>query len=552
MDLTLEGRKKRIPDILDAIAALSSDAVPTPPEVARAMLDLLPEHVWTDPGLKWLDPGVKSGSILREIASRLMVGLADWEPDLNKRAEHIMTNMLHGLSITKLHGEMGRRSVYRSRDASSEKAVGRGEFFGESEGNIHFVHAEHAFKKSRRGLNTGNCLRCGAPIGLERGVDRENYAYAFIHDTALLEELKTMKFDVIVGNPPYQVGTEGHGSNASPVYHHFINSAVELDPKYVLMIVPSRWFTGGKGLGEFRNRMIADRRLRAIIDNPKLFDCFPGVEIKGGVNYFLWDRDHQGDCEFSIRIDGQIVETLPRDLRDGDGVLLRNPRAVKIVERVRAKMSASLAEVVSPRYPFGSTLMSNFAGAAAEPFAGSIPLIFASHIAYISPRQIERNAEWVDLWKVLLPKAGDGHGREVSYVLGEPIVVAPGSACTGTYLVAGKFDSAETATNFANYLTTRFARFMVLQRKSTQNISQDSFRFVPALDMDRPWNDEELYEHFDLTPEETKYIEASIHPREPNFSLESSIPASHVPGGSKYRPPNKRADIDPDIDEDDE
>lgn len=552
MDLTIEGRKKRMPDILDAIAALSSDAVPTPPEVARAMLALLPSDVWTNPELKWLDPAVKSGSILREIAARLMDGLADWESDPQKRAEHIMTNMLHGLSVTKLHGEMGRRSVYRSKDASSEKSVGRGEFFTDSEGNIRFLDAEHSFKKSRRGVDTGNCLKCGAPIGLERGVDRENYAYAFIHDTALLEELKAMKFDVIVGNPPYQVGTEGHGSNASPVYHHFIDSAVALDPKYVLMIVPSRWFTGGKGLGEFRDRMIADRRMRAIVDNPKLFDCFPGVEIKGGVNYFLWDRDHQGDCEFSIRIDGQIVETLPRDLRDGDGVLLRNPRAVRIVERVREKMSASLADVVSTRYPFGSTLMSNFAGAATEPFAGSIPLIFASHIGYITPPQIERNAEWVDRWKVLLPKAGDGHGREVSYVLGEPIVVAPGSACTATYLVAGKFESAESATNFANYLTTKFARFMVLQRKSTQNISQDSFRFVPDLDMARAWSDTDLYEHFDLTLEEAEYIESLIHPREPNFSLESPVPASHLPGGSKYRPPNKRAEIESDVDEDDE
>jgi len=292
MDLTLEGRKKRMPDILDAIAALSSDAVPTPPELARAMLDLLPEDVWSNPDLKWLDPAVKSGSILREIAGRLMVGLADWEPDPHKRAQHIMTNMLHGLSITKLHGEMGRRSVYRSKDAISEKAVGRGEFFEDSEGNIQFIHAEHKFKKSRRGLDTGNCDICGAPLGLERGVDRENYAYAFIHDKSLMERLKAMKFDVILGNPPYQVDTEGHGTTASPLYHRFVESALTLDPKYVVMIVPSRWFAGGKGLDAFRVTMIEDRRIRAIVDNPKLFDCFPGVKVQGGVNYFLWDRDH--------------------------------------------------------------------------------------------------------------------------------------------------------------------------------------------------------------------------------------------------------------------
>ena len=350
-----------------------------------------------------------------------------------------------------------------------------------------------------------------------------------------------MRFEVIVGNPPYQLQTEGHGATASTIYHRFIERAIALEPKYVAMIVPSRWFTGGKGLDEFRERMIADRRLRTIVDNPKLFDCFPGVEIKGGVNYFLWDRDHDGDCEFSTRIDGTIVSTATRDLRDGDGVLLRDNRAVSIVQRVTKHQLPSVERECTVRKPFGLTMFSNYPGSVSQPFDGAIPLVYATHVGYSRPDQIERNHQWIDRWKVLIPKAGDGHGREVSYVLGEPIALAPGSACTQTYLIAGMFDTKAETENYAQFLATRFVRFLVLQRKTTQDVTPDRFRFVPLLDMSRRWTDPDLYAHFGLTEDEIDYIEATIHPREPILSLDSPIPASHLPGGEKYRPPGKRA-----------
>ena len=251
-----------------------------------------------------------------------------------------------------------------------------------------------------------------------------------------------MQFDVIVGNPPYQLETEGFGATASTIYHRFVEHAIALEPKYVAMITPSRWFTGGKGLDGFRKHMIADRRSRAIVDNPKLFDCFPGVEIKGGVSYFLWDRDHDGDCEFSTRIDGTIVSTMTRDLRDGEGVLIRDNHAMSIVNKVTAKTQRSAEGLCSVRKPFGVNIYSNYPGSVPEPFDGAIPLIYASHVGYSRPDQIERNHQWINRWKVLTPKAGDGHGREVSYVLGEPIALAPGSACTQTYLIAGMFDTA--------------------------------------------------------------------------------------------------------------
>lgn len=545
-----DATQRHNPDILDVIAALSSDAIPTPPLLARALLDLLPEEVWTNPDYRWLDPATKSGSILREAAKRLMVGLAEWQPDAEKRAEHILRNMLFGSAITQVHGEMTRRSVYISRDASGTHSVVH---FDNPEGNLPFVEAQHDYPTNRQGRASGPCKVCGAPARLERGDTRENYAYAFIHGAYPTEEQKDMQFDVIVGNPPYQLGTEGFGATASPIYHHFVERAVALGPKYVAMITPSRWFTGGKGMDEFRARMISDRRLRAIVDNPKLFDCFPGVEIKGGVSYFLWDRDHDGDCEFSTRVDGVITSTSTRDLRSGDGVVIRDNRAVGIVDKVVAASERSVEEMFTVTKPFGLTMRSNYAGSVPEPFEGSIPLLYSSHVGYSRPDQIQRNHQWIDQWKVLIPMAGDGHGREVSYVIGEPIALAPGSACTQTYVIAGMFKTRKETKNYANFLATKFVRFLVLQRKVTQHVTPDRFRFVPLLDMKRAWSDHDLYAHFNLTRDEIDYIESTIHPRDVILSLDSPIPPSHLPGGVKYRDPGDRAETEGlDSDEDDE
>lgn len=530
--------QQHVPDILDCLAQLSNDQVPTPPKLARAMLDILPNHVWTRPEFRWVDPFCKSGVFLREVAVRLLEGLAEWEPDFKKRREHIYRNMLFGTSVTEMTGIVSRRSLYCSRDASGAHSIVR---FDDKAGNLPFIPASHSFGRN------GKCEVCGAPSDLERGDKRNNYAYSFIHGAYPSEEMSDMKFDVIVGNPPYQIGTEGFGATASTVYHRFVTAAIELEPQFVLMITPSRWFTGGKGLDQFRERMIADRRLRTIVDNPKLFDCFPGVEIKGGVSYFLWDRNHDGDCEFSTRIDGQIVSTDIRDIRGGDGVLVRDNRAMSIIEKA-SQVTERVENACTVTKPFGLTMRSNYPGSVPEPFDGAVPLIYANRVGYSRSDQIQRNHQWIDRWKVLLPMAGDGHGRAVSYVLGEPIALAPGSACTQTYFIAGTFDSAVETENYAYYLATKFVRFLVLQRKITQHVTPDRFRFVPMLDMTRRWTDNDLYDHFGLTRDERDYIEATIQPRSVILSLDSPIPASHLPGGSKYRPGAVAEDIE---DEDD-
>jgi site-specific DNA-methyltransferase (adenine-specific) len=232
-----------------------------------------------------------------------------------------------------------------------------------------------------------------------------------------------------------------------------------------------------------------------------------------------------------------------RDLRNGDGVLIRDNRAVSIVERVRpAFEEASVEKVCAPLKYFGVQMMTNYAGSVPEPFDGAIPLIYNSFVGYSRPDQIERNHDAIGRYKVLIPMAGDGHGREVSYVLGEPIAVAPGSACTMSYLIAGMFDTKTETRNYAYFLATKFVRFLVLQRKVTQHMTQERFRFVPMLDMKRRWTDENLYDQFGLTDAERAYIESTIHPRDVLLSLDSPVPASHLPGGAKYRAPGKDRD----------
>ncbi|MBQ1029185.1 Eco57I restriction-modification methylase domain-containing protein [Micromonospora sp. C97] len=533
-----------IPDVLETLAQLPNDEVFTPPKLAGAMLDILPSEVWTRPDFRWLDPATKSGVFLREAAKRLMIGLAEWEPNPANRRQHILRKMLYGAAITQMSGDIARRSVYQTRDATGaglkdESMRGLLVPFGDPDGNISYVPTEHTLDRNGR-----HCVICHAPAALVRE-RREHYAYSFIHNAYPVKEMTGVRFDVIVGNPPYQIGAEGT-TRTMPIYQHFVRKAIGLKPKYVLMITPSRWFTGGLGLDEYRDEMIKDRRLVKLVDNPKLFDVFPQVEIKGGVSYFLWDRDHDDDCEFSTRIDGRIISTAIRDLREGHGVVIRDNKASALVHKILEQSGGSVESWFWPRLAFSQEWRTNYRGENEQPFEGSVPLIHNSGVGYVHPESFERNFDLVSKWKVLLPKAGDGHGREVSYVIGEPLAVAPGSACTESYFVTGAFDTKDECENYAFYLSTKFARFLVLQRKATQDITSERFRFVPSLPMTQRWTDADLYSYFDLAPDEIQYIESSLHPREPVLSLNSAIPASHLPGGHKYRASGSANGLDDD------
>lgn len=488
--------QRHTPDILDCIANLSNDEVFTPPELANKVLDLLPEEVWHNKNLKWLDPACKTGIFLRQIAVRLMEGLRDEFPDEEERRHHIFQNMLYGIAITNLTALMSRRSLYTSKDASGEKSIAG---FDDKNGNISYDNRPHTYKN-------GSCIFCGNSENseLDRDEALERHAYNFIHLTP--EEAQKMKFDVIVGNPPYQLSDGGGtGSSAMPIYQHFIRQAKKLKPRYMAFIIPSRWFAGGKGLDDFREEMLNDVHISRIVDYPNASDCFPGVSIEGGVNYFIWDSNFSGECEVSTVMGDETISNMQRLLDEYD-IFIRHNQAISILRKVRSHQEETLDSVVSSRNPFSLT--------------GKVQLdqinnpdkvkIYANkETGYILRTKIAKNTDLIDKPKVLISKA-HGTGKLPDSIISKPIVAEVPSACTETYLVIGAFTNVREAENLAKYAKTRFFRFLLSLRKLTQNITQKSYAFIPRLDMTREWTDEELYERYNIDKDEQTFIKQMV------------------------------------------
>lgn len=491
------------PDILEVISDLSNDEVFTPPKVANAVLDLLPGEVWSNPDLRWLDPGTKTGVFLREVTRRLLQGLSTAIPDEEERLRHILTKQVFGVAITELTALMARRTVYCSKDASGPHSTIA---MPTSAGNIWMKRVEHSYVN-------GRCPECGASEALMERDNRENYAYGFIHQSSLaeLDEEFGMKFEVIVGNPPYQMTGGGGGTNDTPIYHLFMNQAKSLDPRYISMIIPSRWMAGGRGLDEFRSEMLADDRIRHLVDYPNAAELFPGVDIKSGVCYFLWDRDNRGSAQVTVVRGGAASGPDERDLNEFD-VFIRDARAATILHKVMAKEEPSFEELLTGDTPFG--LASNFQGyARRDPKPGEITIHASTtgrrHTGAMKRDEIRKNVHLIDAWKVLLPKAGPGNsGGHVlpDMVLGRPLVAGPRSVCTQTYIAAGPLDNKIAAESVEAYLKTRFLRFLVSLRKISQDAFRSHYRWVPQQTWDHPWTDEELYAKYDITEDEQAFI----------------------------------------------
>lgn len=492
---------RHFPDILDCLAQLSSDEVPTPPRIASEILDLLPAKVWRDPELRWLDPCSKSGAFLREIVSRLIEGLVEWQPDFEKRREHILRKMVFGTAITEITGYITRRTVYCSRDASGDYSVVR---FDDEAGNLPFVAAQHHFK-------SGSCTLCGAPEELERGAARENYAYAFIHGAYPEKENGAMKFDVIVGNPPYQISSNG-STRTKPLYHRFVQEAIAMNPRYVLMITPSRWFAGGLGLKEFRAEMLKDRRLSHLVDYRVEKDVFPKVNVNGGVSYFLWDAEYDGKCLVSHVPAGGSPSAPDARYLDEFDLLVRQNEGVRILRKVQALGEPSFEQRVSSQKPFD--LHTNFKGAASKRGLKKALRMYSSRaVSWVPRAKVTKSIDLIDRWKVFLVAASDGNETfpaPIWDLAKGPFVGAPGEICNGSYLVVYPSDDEATAEAVVAFLRTRFVRFLVSLRKIAQHNDAGRFSFVPDLPMDREWTDEQLYERYELSEEEIAFIESQI------------------------------------------
>jgi site-specific DNA-methyltransferase (adenine-specific) len=509
---TLRGRN---PDVLTCIANLSNDEVFTPPEFANRMLDTLAAawakshggaNLWVDKSVRFLDPCTKSGVFLREITSRLTKGLEREIPDLQQRVDHILTQQVFGIGITHLTSMLARRSLYCSKHADGKHSIAKG--FARDAGNIWFERMEHTWVD-------GKCTYCGASQKtLDRGEGLETHAYAFIHTgdiKARIAELfgGVMQFDVIIGNPPYQLDDGGYGTSAAPIYQLFVEKALELDPRYAVFVTPSRWMAGGKGLDKYRAKMLSDKRMRRIVDYPKLYEGFPGVKIRGGISYFLWDRDHHGPCEVETIWDGQPTGPAVARYLDAYDVLVRRNEAVPILEKVRAKGEPTLDARVSSQKPFG---LRTFVHGKPERkgLKKPVKLFGSQRISWVERKDIPVNAEWIDKWKVLMTRVQGTSAAVETKFLSRPVIAEPGTACTESYVVAGVFDTEGEASNYASYLRTRFARFLVSLRKSTQDAPKNVYAFIPDLPLTKEWTDAKLFKRYGLTAQEVSFIESQV------------------------------------------
>ena len=517
---SLRGRN---PDVLTCIANLSNDEVFTPPEFANRMLDTLAEawaasyngaNIWADRTLKFLDPCTKSGVFLRDITRRLVEGLAGEIPDLDARVNHILTQQVFGIGITRLTSLLARRSLYCSKYANGPHSIVKG--FTSEEGNIWFEPLEHTWTETR-------CIYCSAPRAIfDRHKGLETHAYAFIHTDdikARIAELfgGDMQFDVIIGNPPYQMTGGGGGSNDSSIYHQFVEQAMRLEPRYLSMVIPSRWMAGGRGMDEFRKAMLGNQHLKVLVDYPNSAEVFPGVDLKSGVCYFLWDREHHGECTATLVRGDDVVGPTSRKLDEYD-VFIRDKRAATILRKVLKHKEPSFEDLLTGDTPFG--LASNFtAFRLGEPAEGEVKLYVRSKagqkIGAINRSTITKNTHLIDSWKVLAPKAGPGNsGGHVlpDMVLGKPRIAEPNSVCTQTWIVAGPLKSREQAESVARYLQTSFVRFLVSLRKISQDAMKGVYRWVPQQTWNQEWTDEVLYKKYGITNTEIAFINSMIRP----------------------------------------
>lgn len=491
------------PDVLTCLANLSNDEVFTPPEVANRMLDMLPEELWHDSSATFLDPACKSGVFLREIAKRLIEGLKEEIPDLQKRIDHIFHKQLYGIAITELTSLLSRRSVYCSKYPNSKYSIS---LFDDSSGNIRYKRVPHRWQN-------GKCVFCGASQKeYERGDELETHAYEWIH-TINPEEIFKMKFDVIIGNPPYQLSDGGAQASATPIYNRFVEQAKKLNPRYMTMIIPARWYAGGKGLDTFRASMVMDRRIRVLHDFINASDCFGnGVEIKGGICFFLWDRDHVGKCKIFTHTGDKTVEQNERYLQeDGNDVFIRYAEGVSILGKVQSANEKTMDEMVSSQKPFG---LRTYVHGEQKRFAGSIKLYERGGTGYVNRGEITKNENWIDQPKVFISAAYNAGDSIPHQIIGKPIAGEAGSACTETYIVVGPFNAPFEVDNAISYIQTKFFRFLVMLRKSSQHAASSVYAFVPQQDFSKPWTDTELYKKYGLTDDEIAFIESMIKPME--------------------------------------
>lgn len=493
------------PDVLSCLANLSNDEVFTPPEVVNNMLDMLPQELFCNPDTKFLDPACKTGVFLREIAKRLITGLEPQFPDLQERLDHIFHNQLYGIAITEMTSLLSRRGVYCSKYPNSEFSVS---LFDNAEGNIRFKRIQHTWVDDK-------CIYCSANAKqYERGEDLETHAYELIH-TERPEEIFNMHFDVIISNPPYQLSDGGNNASANPIYHKFIEYAKKLKPRYISMIIPSRWYCGGRGLESFREMMLTEGHLRELHDYKKSSDCFPGIRNGGGICYFLWDSQYNSPISRIAEHDNSgVIREVDRALNEFGDIFIRDSVACEIIRKVMLKNEKPLSELVYRQKPFG--FRTNFVDFDKN---GSVK-IYNKKVKcgydYVNRNRVMVNADLIDKWKLVTSRSTSVPEEDNGQVLrlSQTFLAEPGAIVTESYVLISVFDTKEEAQNCYDYLKTKFFRFLCQPTIVSPDVSKRTFVFVPIQSFKKSWTDKELYHKYGLSDSEITLIEDTIRSAE--------------------------------------
>lgn len=520
-------------DILETITNVGNDEVFTPRKTCEMILDSLPEEVWHNPDYKWLNPATKNGIFEREIAIRLDAGLRDVIPDEEARRKHILQHMIYAIGQTKFTSYVARRTLYYCSDANREcdgikaadghyvngYAIGNGSWFNDPEGNIMTSKAVHEFGKD------GKCIFCRMSKD-SKYVDmlqREQYAYEFIHHKpeellAFLQDTffkgdRNMKFDIIIGNPPYHLSTNPNGPQATPIYQYFVQNSIALSPKYISMIIPSKWFAGGMAiLDSFREQMMADNHVRSLVDYPNAKECFPANSIGGGVCYFLWDRDYHGNCEFTNVSNGKKNTSIRR--LDEFPTIVRSNSAVSILRKVSSLKEKTLDLIASPLPAFG--LSSKVRGQEKIDAEHPIKLYASNGVSYIGKNEILKRSELVNRYKVMIGILGAEHALEPDsegkfrVITSSMKVIGPNEVCTHSYFTVGSFDTEDEANSLYSYLRTKFARFLILLAMTSTHLSRNVLVFLPQLEFKGKWTDQMLFERYGLSNDEIDVINSTM------------------------------------------
>ena len=505
------------PDVLNCLANLSNDEVKTPPAVAVRMLDLLPPELFTSPTTTFLDPFTKSGVFLREIVKRLDRGLEKLIPDRRERIDHILQKQAFGIATTELSAHLSRRTLYCSKDASSQYSVSR---FATPDGNLRYRPLRHTWSTA------GKCIYCGASQGVyDRGDQAEQYAYEFIH-TDNPKKLFNMKFDVIIGNPPYQLadGSGGASDSAIPIYNKFVEQTKKLNPSFLLMIIPSKWMVGGRGLQSFRNEMLADNHIKKIFDFEDASECFPGIHIDGGICYFLWEKSYNGDVEYTFKSnDGHVSTAIGKLQNKFFDFVIRDQRIVPIINKTAN--GHSFSEIVSNTRPFGirNFLFNNperypESNLQETPFKDAIRVFGVKgikggarrKIGYIKRKTVTNNEDCIDKFKLFFTTSYSTNAIHPP----EIIIGSREDVCTETFLLVGPFDTESEQLNCKSYMETKFFKVLLYFGKGTMHVTKSVFGLIPLVDFSHPWTDEMLYKKYGLDPKEIEFIEGMIRPME--------------------------------------